>query len=56
MIAAVYARKSPSSSEVAGEARSVTRQIEHAKDYAERKGWIVDEAAVFVDGGSPRAA
>jgi Resolvase, N terminal domain len=26
-------------------------QIEHAKAYAERKGWMVDEAAVFIDDG-----
>ena len=51
MIAAIYARKSTEQNGVADEARSVTRQIEHAKDYAKRKGWIVDEAAVFVDDG-----
>ena len=51
MIAAIYARKSTEQNGVADEARSVTRQIDHAKDYAERKGWMVDEAAVFVDDG-----
>jgi hypothetical protein len=31
--------------------KSVSRQIDHARQYAERKGWIVDEASVFVDDG-----
>lgn len=51
MIAAIYARKSTEQNGVADEARSVTRQIDNAKDYAQRKGWIVDEATVFVDDG-----
>ena len=44
----VTIRRAPAA-RVMSEARSVTRQIEHAKDYAVRKGWMVDEAAVFVD-------
>jgi DNA invertase Pin-like site-specific DNA recombinase len=51
MIAAIDARKSTEQYVVADEARSVTRQIEHGKDYAQRKGWMVDEAAVFIDDG-----
>src|SRR5688572_20164911 len=51
MIAGIYARKSTEQNGVADETRSVTRQIEHAKAYAERKGWTVDDAAVFVDDG-----
>ena len=43
MIAAIYARKSTEQTGVADEAKSVTRQIEHAKAYAARKGWRVDE-------------
>ena len=39
MIAAIYARKSTEQDGVKEEAKSVTRQIEHAKDYARRKGW-----------------
>jgi DNA invertase Pin-like site-specific DNA recombinase len=51
MIAAVYARKSTEQTGVADEARSVTRQVEHATAYAARKGWTVDADLVFVDDG-----
>src|SRR4051812_27401733 len=51
MIAAIYARKSTDQSGLADEQKSVARQIEHARAYAERKGWTVDEACVFVDDG-----
>ena len=50
MIAAIYARKSTEQS-VADDQKSVTRQIDHARSYAVRKGWTVDEASVFVDDG-----
>ncbi|WP_110172278.1 recombinase family protein [Luteitalea pratensis] len=36
---------------VADEARSVTRQVEHAREFAARHGWQVDEAHVYVDDG-----
>jgi DNA invertase Pin-like site-specific DNA recombinase len=42
MIAAIYARKSTDQSDRADEARSVTRQVEHAKAYAATKGWTGD--------------
>jgi site-specific DNA recombinase len=51
MIAAIYARKSTDQSGVADEQKSITRQIDHARQYATRKGWTVDDAAVFVDDG-----
>jgi DNA invertase Pin-like site-specific DNA recombinase len=51
MIAAIYARKSTEQNGVADEARSVARQIEHARAYAVRKGWTVDETHVYVDDG-----
>ena len=51
MIAAVYARKSTDQSAVADEAKSVHRQIDHARAYAARKGWTVDEGLIFVDDG-----
>jgi site-specific DNA recombinase len=51
MIAAVYARKSTEQGGVADEAKSVTRQIEHATAYAIGKGWTVDPAHVYVDDG-----
>src|SRR5262245_52725017 len=42
--AAIYARKSPDHNGVSvEEARSVKRQVEHARAYA-RKGWIVADA------------
>ena len=50
MIAALYARKSTEQT-VADEAKSVTRQIDHARAYAARKGWIVADAHVYVDDG-----
>lgn len=51
MNAAVYARKSTEQVGVADEARSVTRQIEHAKAYATKKGWTVHDEMIFVDDG-----
>jgi hypothetical protein len=43
MIAAVYARKSNEQQGVADEAKSVARQIAHARAYAEKKGWTVPD-------------
>lgn len=51
MIAAIYARKSTDQGEVADDQKSVTRQVEHARTYAEAKGWQVDDAHVYVDDG-----
>jgi len=51
MISAIYARKSTEQNGVADEQKSVTRQIEHARQYANRKGWTLDESSVFVDDG-----
>jgi DNA invertase Pin-like site-specific DNA recombinase len=51
MFAAIYARKSTEQTGMADEQKSVTRQIDHARQYAQRKGWIVDEAHVYVDDG-----
>ena len=51
MVAAIYARKSTDQSGVADEQKSVARQIDHARQYATRKGWTVDDASVFVDDG-----
>lgn len=49
--AAIYARKSTEQTGVADEQKSVARQVEHARDYATRKGWRVDEGSVFIDDG-----
>jgi site-specific DNA recombinase len=51
MTAAIYARKSTEQNGVADDEKSVTRQIEHARAYACRKGWDVDERSIFVDDG-----
>ncbi len=51
MLAAIYARKSTEQSNVSDEEKSVTRQIEHAKAYAAKKGWTVPDDLVFVDDG-----
>jgi site-specific DNA recombinase len=51
MIAAIYARKSTDQSGVADDQKSVARQIEHAHHYAQRKGWTIAEAHVYVDDG-----
>jgi site-specific DNA recombinase len=50
MIAAVYCRKSTEQA-VADDAKSVTRQIEHAREYAVRKGWTINDACIFADDG-----
>jgi DNA invertase Pin-like site-specific DNA recombinase len=46
MTAAIYARKSTEQIGVADLQKSVARQIEHARAYAIRKGWTVDDAVV----------
>jgi len=51
MICAIYARKSTDQNGVSEEEKSVTRQIEHAKAYALRKGWTVAEEHIYSDDG-----
>ncbi|MBI4207199.1 MAG: recombinase family protein [Betaproteobacteria bacterium] len=51
MKAAIYARKSTEQTGVGDEAKSITRQIEHARAFAERKGWMVDDAHIYLDDG-----
>jgi DNA invertase Pin-like site-specific DNA recombinase len=51
MIAAIYARKSTEQTGVNDDEKSVTRQIEHAKAYAKKKGWTVAEEHVYLDDG-----
>jgi site-specific DNA recombinase len=51
MIAAIYARKSTEQHGISAEDRSVSRQIEHARAYAARKGWTVSEDHVYSDDG-----
>ncbi len=49
MIAAIYARKS-TEQWVADKQKSVARQVEHARSYAER-GWTGREDHIFIDDG-----
>ncbi len=51
MLAAVYARKSTEQSGVTDEGKSVTRQVEHCRAYAESKGWRRPRGTIFSDDG-----
>ncbi len=51
MFAAIYARKSTEQTGVAHEAKSVARQVEHARAYAQKKGWVVADEHIYVDDG-----
>src|SRR5688572_28893328 len=51
MRAAIYARKSTEQVGIGEEEKSVTRQIEHAKLYAAKKGWTVSDEHIFIDDG-----
>jgi DNA invertase Pin-like site-specific DNA recombinase len=51
MIAAIYARKSTEQRDVDEDQKSVARQIDHARSYAERRGWAVSPDLVFIDDG-----
>ena len=52
MTAAIYARKSTDQQGVADDQKSTTRQVEHARAYAAKKGWLVAEEHVYVDDGN----
>jgi DNA invertase Pin-like site-specific DNA recombinase len=44
MVAAVYCRKSTEQTGVSDDQKSIARQLDHAREYAARKGWtVVDE-------------
>jgi DNA invertase Pin-like site-specific DNA recombinase len=49
MIAAIYARKSQKQEGHDDEGKSTVRQIAHAREYAQKKGWEVDDRHVYVD-------
>jgi DNA invertase Pin-like site-specific DNA recombinase len=51
VIAAIYARKSTEQNGLSDEAKSVARQVEHARAYATRKGWTVAEEHFYTDDG-----
>lgn len=46
----VYARKS-TEQQISDEEKSVTRQVEHGRAYALRKGWTVADEHVYTDDG-----
>src|SRR5262249_36585323 len=48
---AIYARKSTEQHGIGDEEKSVTRQIDHAKAYAAKKGWTVAEDHIYADDG-----
>ena len=50
-ITAIYARKSTEQAGVPDEQKSVARQVEHARAYATRKGWVVAPECIYVDDG-----
>jgi site-specific DNA recombinase len=51
LLAAIYGRKSTDQAGVSEEQRSVTRQIDHARQYAAQRGWLVREDCIYVDDG-----
>lgn len=51
MLAAIYARKSTEQVGFNEEEKSVARQIEHARAYAARKGWVIAEEHIYSDDG-----
>jgi len=48
---AIYSRRSVEQNGVADEAKSIARQVAHAKAYAAKKGWAVADEHVYVDDG-----
>jgi site-specific DNA recombinase len=51
MIVAIYARKSTEQHGVSQEGKSVTRQIDRARDFAADRGWVVADEHIYVDEG-----
>lgn len=51
MFAAIYARKSTEQTGIVDEQKSLSRQVEHARAYAARKGWAVLDPHVYIDDG-----
>jgi len=49
--AAIYARKSTSQEKASEEAKSVTRQVDLARAFAERQEWVVPPDLIFLDDG-----
>jgi site-specific DNA recombinase len=47
--AAIYARKSTEQVGRETDDKSVSRQVQHAREFAQAKGWHVDDAHIYVD-------
>ena len=47
--ASIYARKSTEDDEKSAQDRSTARQIAHAREYIQHKGWQLSEEHVYVD-------
>jgi DNA invertase Pin-like site-specific DNA recombinase len=56
MIAAAYLRKSTDEGDKSEDAKSVTRQLERCREYAQARGWTIFDAHVFSDDGVSGAA
>ena len=51
MRAAIYARKSTDDNDRDDANKSVTRQVDVAREYADRKGWTVSDTHIYMDDG-----
>lgn len=51
MRAAIYARKSTDDNDRNADNKSVTRQVERARQFIAERGWSVNEAHIYVDDG-----
>src|SRR5689334_2059578 len=51
MRAAIYARKSNDDNDRNPENKSVTRQVDHARQFITKMGWVLSEQHVYVDDG-----
>lgn len=51
MICAIYARRSNEQVGVSDDQKSVTRQIDHARQFATARGWIVADEHIYLDDG-----
>jgi DNA invertase Pin-like site-specific DNA recombinase len=51
MIAGAYLRKSTDEGDKAQDAKSNTRQLEHARQYGAKQGWTLDDHFIYADDG-----
>ena len=53
--AAIYARKSDDDNDKVADNKSISRQVERAKEFIQKNGWVWDESRIYVDDGIPGA-